>query len=288
MTNQDIFLENTNDKIFGRNSGYEYDASNEKVNEANGHMWDKIILSDGKEGYVFSDNVELVGEEEYSNIEFRYQEKGYDVYFPTLSYGIDIKNYPYYIVAENNKSEIKICFAKAKMEFVQKDGNYQITGGGALAYVVSVHSDGSVTIVKEVNLTAYPQIIKIDDFESKCIVANYDVYCLEKKLFNANIFEYSGIKYKVGGIWENIKTTNAVYETIRQGEELYNSMNQIELLYKYPSLLEQRGTILMMADASQAIFPNGGTALSYFLTKGSSEKKMRLNMKKISMERIIK
>ena len=64
-----------------------------EVNEVNGHTWDKVVLSNGEEGYVFSDNLELAREEEYSNISFEYNRYGiyasrYNVYFPTLKVNI--------------------------------------------------------------------------------------------------------------------------------------------------------------------------------------------------------
>ena len=43
---------------------------NSKVNEVNGHTWDKIVLSNGKEGYIYSDSAEAVtSETEYLMLE---------------------------------------------------------------------------------------------------------------------------------------------------------------------------------------------------------------------------
>jgi hypothetical protein len=65
--------------------------TNKGVNEINGYIWDKVVLANGKEGYVFADNLIIAEEKEYENISFEYENIKYNVYFPT--FGVNLETY---------------------------------------------------------------------------------------------------------------------------------------------------------------------------------------------------
>ena len=91
--------------------------------EINGHVWDKVRLANGTEGYVFSENLEIV--QEYENINFEHKGKKYDVYFFPTDRDIETE-YPYYIVTEDTSSQVVICYNNARIRAAKKNDTYNL------------------------------------------------------------------------------------------------------------------------------------------------------------------
>ena len=101
-------------KIETLSSGVIIKRINKEVNEANGHLWDKVLLRDGTEGYVFSDNLEII--EDYTNIHFKYNEKKYNIYFSPTKYEKNMEDYPYYFVGkEYATNDILIVYSNTRI-----------------------------------------------------------------------------------------------------------------------------------------------------------------------------
>lgn len=89
------------------------------VNQVYGHSWDKVMLSDGTEGYVFAEELEMA--EEYTELEFEYNSRKYDIFFNPIKYGIEnIEEYPYYIVGKDGENII-ICYSKERIRVTAKN-----------------------------------------------------------------------------------------------------------------------------------------------------------------------
>lgn len=315
-TNHDIFLYNSREKVCEKNSGYEYDTSNEEekacndviklnkdtivyekpaiyynevttlkeksivkrtnkeVNEVNGHIWDKVVLSNNKEGYVFTENINLAEEDEYVNIKFEYSPYGlfirkYDVYFPTVSYGINIEDYPYYIVTVDNNLKKRICYGKTKFNVTEQGENYHI-GNGKTVLMVTIETDGNVLVKKDVVLGSANNtiLIKKESFQSNCLNTNQDIYYQDERIYIPYIYE-KGICYKMNIGWDDIMLTENNYETIKKGEEEFSSVDK-GILEEF--LISEKEKLLIALRITNLILPHGSTALDYFLTLGNSGK----------------
>lgn len=88
--------------------------THKSVREVDGHVWDKISLADGTKGYIFSDSVEK--ETIYENLKFKFNENSYNVYFVPSRYGLELKDYPYYLIGvDEETSNITICYSKTQI-----------------------------------------------------------------------------------------------------------------------------------------------------------------------------
>ena len=123
------------DELITFESGVVLKRINKEVNDINGHLWDKVLLRDGTEGYVFSDNLEIT--DDYTNMKFEYNNKNYNIYFSPTKYGKNIEDYPYYFVGkEYSTSDILICYSGKRIsvknrnslcdEFVKNDNGFLI------------------------------------------------------------------------------------------------------------------------------------------------------------------
>ena len=220
-SNHDIFYNTT--VVYNRNHGYEYDSSkeNEKacnetmrvttdtkvfekaainyneiatlssgdivrrtaysVNTVNGHTWDKIVLNNGSEGYVFADNLETASE--YENINFKYDNKTYDVYFLPSKYGINITDYPYYVIGKNTSS-ISIYYSKERIvskHHITTYGSYDHLYGSKSALHLSIQENGSIS-GKIVDLSSNYYIL----YTSKFIASNQDIFYGSTVVHNRN------------------------------------------------------------------------------------------------------
>lgn len=245
------------------------------VGEADEHTWDKIVLCNGKEGYVFADNLEIATKEEYENITFMHNiygisTKKYDVYFPTLSYGIDMKDYLYYIATVDNNYHIRICYSATKFGVIESGEDYRLSNPSTVL-MVTIKSSGKVETQKNVTLGNII-LIRKDKFQNNCITTNQEIYCGKNKILGQCIYDNRGICYKTDIGWNDIATTQSNYENIKRAEEMYNSMKPGDIAILYPTLLSQKAIILEGARGLQAIYPNAGSALEYFLTQKESGK----------------
>ena len=279
--NHDIFCDG--ELIFARNHGYEYDINKESeeevseivkvntetkvyeypainynelatlvtgnsikrikkaVNEVNGHVWDKIVLSNGTEGYVYSDSIELASG--YHNMEFKYEDKRYNVYFYPDNVDIDIKEYPYYIVGENTYGDLSIYYSKSKITCRRyKDlERYRLYNSEDLVYRITIKENGA-TIEQIWDLS---QSAIYMDKEEGYIGANHDIYYEDTIIFNTCIYDEVGnLDYTTGSSWDNIKPDHSAYAVAKQGEEEYNSMTDSERIMIEPSLIVSKGIFL--------------------------------------------
>ena len=249
--------------------------TNHKINEKNGHVWDKIVLCNGKEGYVFSDNLEIVTKEEYENITFKHSIYGistkmYNVYFPTLSYGINMKDYLYYIATVDNNYNMRICYSVTKFNVAESGEDYRLNNPSNVL-MVTIKYKRKIEMQKNVVL-GNTILIKKDKFQNNCITTNQEIYCGKNKILGQCIYDNKGICYKTDIGWNDIATTQSNYENIKRAEEMYNSMKPGDIAILYPTLLSQKAIILEGARGLQAIYPNAGSALEYFLTQKESGK----------------
>ena len=165
------------------------------VGEADGHIWDKVILCNGKEGYVFSDNLEATTEGEYSKNTFEYEETTYDVYFPTL--GENMEAYPYYVISYNNEeSHIVIGYSKQRFVAIYNgtyDKIYRIDP--MPTFKITIKLDGKVTTENN-NKNMY---IFLENRRGSniCVASNQDILKAgtTEKLFEKNCgYEYDSSK----------------------------------------------------------------------------------------------
>ncbi len=249
--------------------------TNHKINEKNGHVWDKIVLCNGKEGYVFSDNLEIATKEEYENITFMHNiygiaTKKYDVYFPTLSYGIDMKDYLYYVATVDNNYNIRICYSATKFGVTQSGEDYRLSNPSTVL-MVTVKSNGKVEIQKNVTL-GNTILIRKDKFQNNCITTNQEIYCGKNKILGQCIYDNRGICYKTDIGWNDIATTQSNYENIKRAEEMYNSMSLGDHIIADPMLAAIKSGCLGMMGKMEESYPNASSALKYFLTKAEEGK----------------
>ncbi len=251
---------------------------NKGINEINGHVWDKIILANGKEGYVSSDNLEVSNQNEYSKVSFEYNAFGvyarkYEVYIPTLSYDINIQDYPHYIIVLDNSSKIKICYSATEFGVTTQDENYRI-GNQDYVLMIDIENSGRILVKKNIDLASSENsiLIKKEDFQHNCIATNQDIYYNDDKIFVPCIYDESGICYKVNTNWENILTSENINEAIRQEEEMYNTMSFGEHIIADPRLTAVKLACLSGLYIYEAKYPNAATALRYYLTSGNDGK----------------
>lgn len=213
-------------------------------------------------------------------VDFEYKDKIYSIDVEKIVEGVDVNldEYPYYVIV-TDMNDTKLIVYYSTQRFSAKEyssDNYLIGNNHTPIFKITIQKDGKVITQKgNTILQAGGKDIttKQYGYNDIFVTSNQDIYCQDKKIFSAFIYDNLGIGYKVDGNWDDIKIAQSNYETIKKAELMYNSMDRVELLFKYPSLLEQRGVILMAAEASETLYPNGGAALTYFLTKGESERK---------------
>ncbi len=240
-----------------------------EVNEVNGHTWDKVVLCNGKEGYVFSDNLELAREEEYSNISFEYNRYGiyasrYNVYFPTLK--VNIEDYPYYIITVDNNSKMTICYSTQKFYLLKNDeSNYQVCNNASI-FMITIKEDGKVLI--NPNVSGICILMNKEKFQRNCLAANQDIYYKETKIFSPYIYE-GKICYRVNINWDDIAIEENYYNKMKKKEEEFNS---VDIGIAEETLLLEKETLLVALRAVSLAFPHGSSALDYFLTLGASGK----------------
>lgn len=300
--NHNIYCEEN--VLFAKNAGYEYDATQEgeetyndimqvknetkvydgaainydeistlstgdvvkrikrAVNEKNGHKWDKVKLSNGIEGYVFTENLETT--EGYEKVEVQYNDKIYEICFNPSKYGINIEDYPYYFVTKYN-SEIAIYYSQERITTRLSHERYYNSGSSSVLEIV-VNKNGSLT-GKIIDMSNDKTIVRV---KSDYVVANHDIYCEEEIICNACIYIENGeLAFKTRNDWENIQVRYLAYGKIQKGEEEYNSMPEAEKIIKWTNLQIAHGEIYAAAVAATlAGYPNGGSALIYYLSSG--------------------
>ena len=211
------------------------------VNQVNGHTWDKIVLSNGNEGYVFSDSVEI--EDNYNNLKFEYENKTYNVYFNPKAMEVNLEEYPYYFIGKNVYGDLSIYYSKDKItcEYHSYLKNYKLCNGGGIVYRISIGEDG--TILEQL-LDLDKEEIFVNNQEGG-IGGNYDVYYGDTILFNASVYdEINKISFTTKGSWQDIKPDLAAYTVAKQGEEEYDSMPMIERVMIMDKLLISKSIFL--------------------------------------------
>ena len=193
-----------------------------EVNRENGHVWDKIMLSNGREAYILSDDVEMVNDMTgIESVEFKYKDKNYKVYFTPSNLGVNFDEYLYYFVTSNpdGGDAIRVYFNKEKVR-VESGGYYRQVIGGEEAIKILIDANGipkeSIEDIK--NSSALVR-------EETMIASNQDIYYDGKLFFNTLTF-YNGVAltdYVVNSSWEKIPINSAAYSGIVKGEEEYNS-----------------------------------------------------------------
>ncbi len=242
------------------------------VNEINGHIWDKVILSDGREGYMFSDSLELV--EGYSNIEFEYKGENYNVYFSPEDLEINIEEYPYYLIGENTYGELSIYYSKSRIicSKHRTTGNYRLYNSNNEPVLrVGVNETGEITqqmwdFIERAN---YMNKDKITGY----IGANHDICDGDAIIFNACIYDEIGnIGYTTGGSWDDIKPDSSAYAIAKQGEEEYDSMPMLERISIEGTLITTKEMLYTGLISIEDMYTNAAPAIIYFLTKGEDGK----------------
>ncbi|MCI9039571.1 MAG: hypothetical protein HFJ29_06870, partial [Clostridia bacterium] len=248
--------------------------TNKGVNEINGYIWDKVILANGEEGYILTENLTIANQEEYSKVSFEYNAFGiysreYNVYFPTLIYDINMQDYSYYMIVSDNSFKIKILYSTMKFNITEEGKNYRV-GNLASVLIIDVENDGRVLVRKNIRLNTSANAILIEkgDFQHNCIAANQEIYYNGNKIFTPYV-EVDGIHYRTNINWNDITLTETNYNTIKKGEEEFKSEDDVLLK---ESLTSDRRILLSTLRITNLIFPQGSTALDYFLTSGNSGK----------------
>ena len=186
-----------------------------EVNQINGHIWDKIVLSDGTEGYVFSDSIEIV--EGYTNIEFEYKDKTYNVYSYPTDLGLNIEEYPYYLIGENTYGDLSVYYSKTRIICKQHSvtGNYRLYNGGELVYRLTIKGNGAI-------------VEQLWDFNKNAIYmykgtgyigANHDIFCDGTPFF--------------------IRNHGYEYDISKEDEEEVNEVVKAKIetkVYEYPAI----------------------------------------------------
>lgn len=246
-----------------------------EVNVMNGHTWDKIVLANGKEGYVFSENLAIAKQEEYSKVSFEYNPLGiyaskYEIYFPTLSYDINIQDYPHYIITADNKSKIRICYSTEEFNITAQSENYRI-GNKLLVLMITLEYDGRVSVQKDIRLadSANSILIKKENFQHNCIAANQDIFYENEKIFSPYICE-GNVWYRTNVNWDDITMSKGNYNTIKEKEEEFSSVEDVGIAEE--ALLLKKETLIVALKSVSFVFPHASSALDYFLTLGESGK----------------
>ncbi len=238
------------------------------VNTVNGHTWDKIVLSNGTEGYVFTDNLEKATE--YENIHFRCNEKNYSLYFSPSQYGIALKDFPYYLVAkEEGESDISIYYSQKKItaSYDSMYRWYRITGSES-ALEIKIKPTGLVS-GRVTNLSRGSTHVIKEDF----IVANHDILQGNTIFFNRNhgylekdYISTNGLYFSTdSGCFYNIDTTAET--NIIEGELEHNSVSITEEERKTEIEKRQLG-ITLSNMAYEVHMKDAANNLLYFLTSG--------------------
>ena len=89
----------------------------ESVNDHNRTSWDKIKLPNGTEVYIDSTKI-TEHSDDYTNLEFENSGKKYNVYFSPSVKGMDLEDYPYYLIKNDDYNEKDVCiyFSKTRMK----------------------------------------------------------------------------------------------------------------------------------------------------------------------------
>ncbi len=185
-----------------------------EVNEINGHKWDKVELSNGKSGYVFSDSIVAISEEEkIKEITFPYNEKIYRIYVSSNE-EVNLEDYPYYFVTGDqsivNSSNIAVYFSKQKV---------RVDGGDSVDH--RVQFDGETLLMKigsEGSMKATFEKLERTNFyiRKNCFLAsNHSIYFNKELILGKNSgYEYDEATEKVEEINDLVKTSTKtiVYE----------------------------------------------------------------------------
>ena len=306
-SNQNIYYYGNN-KIFNRNSGYEYDEANEEgeecneivkttdainvyekaavnydiiatmakgsavkrvkkgVNKRNGHTWDKVILSNGKDGYVFTDELEIA--EDTKEISFKYNDITYTTYLSSTGLGVNLDEYKYYFVAKSGTSNFVLYYSKEKVWARYGYSNWHEIKGGEETLQIAIGLDGSVGECNIIDLKNGDVTI----INSNFVASNQDIYYNNTIVFKMREYVENGsLAYVTNTSLQDVAYEPNAYEGIIKGEKEYNAMSEAEHLERDFILSEEKLGLSAAANTATALLglPNAGEALEYYLTKGT-------------------
>lgn len=232
-----------------------------EVNHWDNHTWDKVVLNNGIEGYVYSEELEKT--KQYTKLDFQYNNQIYNIYFNPSKYGVEnIEDYPYYFVAKEN-NEIIICYSKQKITVRmvnQRRDNY----GSSTALKLVIGKNGSMS-GQIINMATNPVWMWTNNY----MTANHDIFCGNTKVISACVYVDNGkLGFTTDSSWDNIKIRENAYDDIVKGEEEYNSMSNLEHNEFDEYLEKQRAEYLLACVVFKNSYPNAARALAYYLTKG--------------------
>ena len=114
------------------------------VNNANGKIWDKVELSDGKEAYIISEEVEKA--EDSKKLSFSYNKVNYNIYLSSSSLNVNLEDYAYYFVTKPNDTQLTLYYSDERIKVgAGSKALYYSIRCSEKTIVVSIKSDGSLT-----------------------------------------------------------------------------------------------------------------------------------------------
>lgn len=150
------------------------------VNEVNGHVWDKIVLSVGTYGYVLSDELELATNAK--GISFRFNNIIYKVYFPVSIVGIDLNKYEHFFVRKLSQTEFEFYYSDEPIKIIQKNsssGEYKISGG-TKTILINISTQG--TLKKNIiDFDKNSKYVAVTDY----VASNRDICYNDTVIFNS-------------------------------------------------------------------------------------------------------
>ncbi len=229
------------------------------VNEVNGHVWDKIELSNGKVAYVFSDELEIATDTK--TLQFQYKDNIYTVYLSSSSLGVNLDEYEYYFVKEVDGTELELYYSKTRLT--------------ARSFWIS-YGENTIRVTMGVNGTLKKGIADQSSVytpKEKYVASNQDIYDVNNIVFYECVHdEIKNISYKKNLNWDEISPSKSNYDEIKRKEELYNSMSALEASQLNKDLISWWSIAWAGATAAKDTYENASSALLYFLTEGEDGK----------------
>ena len=236
------------------------------VNERNGHIWDKVILSNGKDGYVFTDELEIA--EDTKEISFKYNDITYTTYLSSTGLGVNLDAYEYYFVTRDGTSNFLLYYSKERVWAGYGYSNWHEIKGGEETLQIAIGLDGSVGECNIIDLKNGDVTI----INSNFVASNQDIYYNNTIVFKMREYVENGsLAYVTNTSLQDVAYEPNAYEGIIKGEKEYNAMSEAEHLERDFILSEEKLGLSAAANTATALLglPNAGEALEYYLTKGT-------------------